>query len=224
MAELRRDDNLTADDTDLRTETGSPRIIEGDTARTRNVIMDERTQPLAGAEPVAGTTPTITDRRVIDSQVLYQGPASDAPYGAGDRTMTDERRENDAVIPASRNTNGDTLTVDAARNAEARLNRSSDRGQLDETPQADLFPSAELDRFRSRWDQVQVSFVDDPEQAVKQADELVSSVVKRISDQFAEQRSRLEQQWHTKNEAATTEELRRSLRQYRVFFDRLLSL
>ena len=86
-----------------------------------------------------------------------------------------------------------------------------------------LFPQGELQRFRSRWDQVQASFVDDPRRAVQDADNLVASMVKRIAEQFAEQRGKLEGQW-SRGDDVTTEELRRGLRQYRAFFERLLSM
>jgi hypothetical protein len=86
-----------------------------------------------------------------------------------------------------------------------------------------LFPQGELQQFRGRWDQVQASFVDDPRRSVQEADNLVASVVKRIAEQFAEQRGKLEGQW-SRGDDATTEELRRSMRQYRAFFERLLSM
>jgi hypothetical protein len=86
-----------------------------------------------------------------------------------------------------------------------------------------LFPQGELQQFRVRWDQVQASFVDDPRRAVQDADTLVASMVKRIAEQFAEQRGKLEGQW-SRGDDVTTEELRRGLRQYRAFFERLLSM
>lgn len=86
-----------------------------------------------------------------------------------------------------------------------------------------LFPQDELQEFRSRWDQVQASFVDEPRRAVEEADNLVANVVKRIAEQFADQRSKLESQWGH-GDSATTEDLRQGLRRYRAFFDRLLSM
>ena len=85
-----------------------------------------------------------------------------------------------------------------------------------------LFPDDELHNFRARWDQVQTSFVDEPRQAVEQADSLVASVVKRIAEQFANERANLESQW-AKGDNVNTEDLRQALRRYRSFFDRLLS-
>ncbi len=85
-----------------------------------------------------------------------------------------------------------------------------------------LFDQDELRDFRGRWDQVQTSFVDEPRKAVEQADTLVATIVKRIADQFAEEREKLEQQWHHGNDVST-EDLRQGLKRYRAFFDRLLS-
>jgi hypothetical protein len=85
-----------------------------------------------------------------------------------------------------------------------------------------LFAENELRDFRARWDQVQTSFVDEPRQAVEQADTLVATVVKHIAEQFAEERSKLEKQWD-RGDNVSTEELRQGFRRYRAFFDRLLS-
>jgi hypothetical protein len=77
--------------------------------------------------------------------------------------------------------------------------------------------------LRSRWDDVQAGFVDDPRQCVQQADRLVSDVVERLTAGFAQARSRLEQQW-ARGEEASTEDLRQALKRYREFFHRLLSV
>jgi hypothetical protein len=84
-----------------------------------------------------------------------------------------------------------------------------------------LFPDDELHDFRARWDHVQTSFVDEPKQAVEQADSLVANVVKRIAEQFSTERARLEKQWDS-GDNVSTEDLRQALRRYRSFFDRLL--
>jgi len=85
-----------------------------------------------------------------------------------------------------------------------------------------LFPNDELHNYRTRWDQVQTSFVDEPRRAVEQADGLVANVIQRIAEQFSNERTKLEERW-SKGENVNTEELRQALRQYRSFFDRLLS-
>jgi hypothetical protein len=85
-----------------------------------------------------------------------------------------------------------------------------------------LFPEEELQGFRSRWSDVQTSFVDEPRKAVEQADSLVANVIKRIAEQFASEREELEKQWDRGDEV-DTEALRQALKRYRAFFDRLLA-
>lgn len=85
-----------------------------------------------------------------------------------------------------------------------------------------LFPDDELHNFRAQWDQAQTSFVDEPRQAVEQADSLVANVVKRIAEQFAAERAQLEKQWD-RGDDVSTEDLRQALKRYRSFFDRLLT-
>ncbi len=86
-----------------------------------------------------------------------------------------------------------------------------------------LFPPEVARDYRSRWAAVQSSFVDDPRRAVRQGDELVAQMMKNLAESFAGERERLEGQLGQSGEA-TTETLRVSLRRYRSFFERLLSL
>jgi hypothetical protein len=88
---------------------------------------------------------------------------------------------------------------------------------------APLFSSSEANDLRARWDAIQVGFVDEPRQAVEQADKLVAGTMKRLAEIFAEERSKLEAQWD-QGENVSTEDLRLGLRRYRSFFSRLLSL
>jgi len=77
--------------------------------------------------------------------------------------------------------------------------------------------------LRSRWDDVQAAFVDDPKECVQKADVLVAEVVEQLTTGFSEARSRLEAQW-ARGEDASTEDLRLALKRYREFFQRLLSV
>jgi hypothetical protein len=90
-------------------------------------------------------------------------------------------------------------------------------------PLAALFAPDAAQDFRSRWDAVQIGFVDDPKQAVRQADELVAQVMKSLSDTFSAERAKLEGQLNETG-SASTENLRMALHRYRSFFQRLLSL
>jgi hypothetical protein len=86
-----------------------------------------------------------------------------------------------------------------------------------------LFSPAEAAELRSRWDSIQVGFVDEPRRAVQEADALVSSTTKRLAEFFSGERRKLERQWDRGGELST-EELRVALRRYRSFFTRLLSV
>lgn len=88
---------------------------------------------------------------------------------------------------------------------------------------APLFSPEEAKDFRARWDVIQVSFVDEPRRAVEQADGLVAVTMKRLAEMFAAERAQLEGQWEH-GENVSTENLRLSLRSYRSFFGRLLSI
>lgn len=86
-----------------------------------------------------------------------------------------------------------------------------------------LFSAEEAANLRSRWDVIQVGFVDEPRRSVQQADSLVAAAMKRLAEQFAAERSTLEGQWDRGGDVST-EDLRIALRRYRSFFGRLLSV
>jgi len=83
-----------------------------------------------------------------------------------------------------------------------------------------LFPEDAANDMRSKWNEIQTEFVDEPRKAVQQADELVAEAIKRLSDRFADERSRLEQQ----GVRGDAEQLRIALQTYRSFFHRLLAI
>ena len=86
-----------------------------------------------------------------------------------------------------------------------------------------LFEEDAARKFRSRWLAIQSKFVDDPGDSVKQADNLVADVIKNVTMNFANRRVSLEKQWNG-GDNTSTEDLRIALKQYRSFFDRLLTL
>jgi hypothetical protein len=86
-----------------------------------------------------------------------------------------------------------------------------------------LFSTDETKSFRSRWDTVQGGFVDEPRQAVEQANVLVAEAMKRLAEIFAAERTRLDGQWD-RGDDVSTEDLRLALQRYRSFFGRLLSV
>ena len=112
--------------------------------------------------------------------------------------------------------------VDRDVNERATENRNAEVITEDEQL-APLFSPDAAKEFRSRWDAIQSSFVDDPKRAVRQGDELVAQVMKSLAETFSNERVKLEGQLDQRDKAST-ENLRVALRRYRSFFERLLSL
>jgi hypothetical protein len=77
------------------------------------------------------------------------------------------------------------------------------------------------DVLMRQWHEVQTGFVDDPRQAVQEADGLVQQVMQQVGQRLATERAGLEQVW-SRGGDVSTEDLRQALRQYRSFFNRLL--
>jgi hypothetical protein len=107
-------------------------------------------------------------------------------------------------------------TPEPVSNAPSAINTPMDSG-----PDA-LFGSGEAGNLRTQWQEIQIAFVDEPRKSVHQADELVETVTKRLTEMFSQQRTRLEEEWD-KGEIST-EDLRKAFRRYRALFDRLLSI
>jgi len=105
---------------------------------------------------------------------------------------------------------------------EAQPNQIQERGGNGGSLQP-LLPSDMTQTFRARWDELQVQFVDDPQNSVAQADQPVAELIKSLAWTFASEREGLENQWN-KGGNISTEDLRIVLRRYRSFFERFLSV
>jgi hypothetical protein len=118
---------------------------------------------------------------------------------------------------------------DRAQDDRSQAASSDDRSRVaspaaPESEQLEPLFSAQLaHEYRSRWIALQGSFVDDPRQAVQQGDELVAEVMQSLAQTFADERAGLEDDLAQTGDAST-EALRITLRRYRSFFERLLSL
>ncbi len=110
----------------------------------------------------------------------------------------------------------ETRREDAPRRADERATATDDRPMP-------MFAGGEANGYRTQWDAIQTGFVDEPRKAVQEADALVATMMKRLSETFADERASLERQWG-KGDEISTEDLRVALRRYRSFFERLLSL
>lgn len=91
-----------------------------------------------------------------------------------------------------------------------------------EQPHAQLLEDHELQTILVQWKEIQAEFVDEPRKAVQDADALVAELMQRLAQMFASEREQLESRW-AGGDDVSTEDLRRGLRRYRSFFERLLA-
>lgn len=177
-----------------------------DTDKRARQPFQDTAEPMSPPEPVstvepmsaADTEPIPVDetglergRTMTDAPVIDERPADEQTT---DRQMTDE--------PMTDRPMTDKPVADRSRTGEA----------LTDEP---MFADDVADRLRTRWRELQADFVDDPEGAVRAADDVVDEMMKTI----AERRQRLTGEWQGHTD---TEELRLALRGYRSFFDTLL--
>jgi hypothetical protein len=157
-----------------------------------------------------------TDTTQQEADRGEQTPKDERPLTTADISDTerpDDREEAARSEAATRQTATSAPTDETAKATQ----------DVEATRNAPLFAEDAATELRDRWTEVQTGFVDEPRKAVEQADALVADVMKRLADSFATERQALEQQW-SKGDDVSTEELRISLRRYRSFFDRLLSV
>lgn len=83
--------------------------------------------------------------------------------------------------------------------------------------------SEDVAEFRARWADIQASFIDDPNRACEQADNLVDLVLKRLTERFTRERDDLVRRWDKGHEATDTEDLRVAMKGYRSLIDRVLT-
>jgi hypothetical protein len=127
-----------------------------------------------------------------------------------------ERPDTIEQLPAKPLTTADLAGATSELGSRQPQNGGAERS----TP---LFAPGETEQFRSVWSNIQTGFVDEPRDAVEKADELVARCIKRLAEVFAEERTKMEQEWD-RGDNVSTEDLRQALRRYRSFFDRLLSV
>lgn len=135
--------------------------------------------------------------------------------------MDEERNRQeivDVVDTSDQPAEGGPVVKETVAEHEARMSPENTQEGL-----APLFETNAAEKFRTRWLAIQSKFVDDPKASVRDADDLVADVIQGITSSFADRRGTLEKNWNGGSDAST-EDLRQALKQYRSFFDRLLSL
>jgi hypothetical protein len=138
-------------------------------------------------------------------------------YGA--ETGATETRGTETRGTETRGTGARETASDREAHTEARAPAGT---RTDDEPRERLVSADHAAAYGSRWDAVKGTFVDEPREAVAQADALVGEVLDELETLFREQRQRIERDLDS--DEASTEDLRLALRRYRSFFDRLLAV
>ncbi|MFI8825067.1 hypothetical protein [Streptomyces sp. NPDC053431] len=210
-----RDTGLGADrETDFGSERGTDREGGTEVGREQEAGTDTTTPIYPGQAFEVGSTDRDTDTPAA--------PPADADRdtgvgGAGARGAGAGDTGAGGAGTGGIGTRGVTETGGAGAGADGGGER---RSADDEAPR--LMDPGDEESFRTRWHELQSLFVDDPRQAVHEADALVADVMQRLAATFADHRKSLEGQWR-QGEDVDTESLRMALRRYRSFFHRLLS-
>jgi hypothetical protein len=142
----------------------------------------------------------------------HGGPQPDTGYDTGETSTAADTRTADA--------GGDDRSGAHGRDGHATGTGAAAQG--DPLERERLVPAQRAESYGSRWDAVKGTFVDEPRQAVAEADALVGELLEELEELFREQRRSIEQGLDA--DETSTEDLRLALRRYRSFFDRLLSL
>jgi hypothetical protein len=117
----------------------------------------------------------------------------------------------------------DLTSAGRADTQDAEVSRESEGAdEEDRNRNEPLLSPDRGEAFQGRWERIQVSFVDQPQESVRDADALVAELMQELATTFADERNRLEGEW-ARGEQVSTEDLRRALQHYRSFFQRLLS-
>ncbi|MGW7410502.1 hypothetical protein ACWGI9_43745 [Streptomyces sp. NPDC054833] len=150
-----------------------------------------------------------------------EGTSSRAPIYPGEGTATTEAPSPADEAGGGRSAADGSGTEAATTGVAGTPDTSGTSGTSDDEAPQLLMEDEDRD-FRDRWQKIQTRFVDDPREAVHDADALVADVMQTLATTFAQHKKDLEEQWG-EGEQVDTEELRRALRRYRSFFNRLLS-
>jgi hypothetical protein len=165
----------------------------------------------------------MSERDNLTTRDLADPRDGGADPAAGDETAEDMPLTREDHLDAEAREQADQPDGEAAVSTGSEIPPPTDAPAARSEAAEPLLPAEESDRFERRWHEIQTSFVDEPRQAVEQADTLVAELMQELASGFSDTRAKLEAQWDNEGEDASTEDLRVALTRYRSFFNRLLS-
>jgi hypothetical protein len=164
---------------------------------------------------------TVTGRREAE----YRDPAISEehaePAREGDRGADDVEARPDDLDESDVARSRPTMASEEEP-ARAPSDGNLAPGQGANDPVAALWATDLVERYRSQWRDLQLTFVDDPNHAMSAAASLVDEAVSSLTNTLNAQKQALDGWQVTRGE--DTEMMRVALRRYRDFLDRLLGL
>jgi hypothetical protein len=177
-----------------------------------------------------GTVDTVTDDggTAVDSkEALRADDAADSDAGVVDAEDVDAAERAADADRAATDVGSEDIadTADEAAADEGTADVGGERdelmpGEMAAEPVGSLWSSETAGTLRSRWQELQLRFVDDPRGVVTEAQLLVGEAVEGLTTSLTDQQRELDG-W-TAGGDGDTEQLRVALQRYRDFFDRVL--
>jgi hypothetical protein len=169
-----------------------------------------------------GSTTERADNEPAETDPAETDPAGTGPAGStpADSEPAAEAEPPDVTVPDVTGVPA-TAEVPAPRAADAAFTGPPDGDTPLDGP---LLPDAT--QLRGNWQQVQVSFVDDPRGSVAEAAALVDHAAQALVGALQQRQRRLRESWDTADAAAGgaslgTEELRVAMQRYRTLFNHI---
>ena len=178
-----------------------PTFSEAERDTRRADSGTDRDPEVVSARNDDGSADAIADRDVDDDDVDM------------DRT---EAAVDDAPVTVDDNTTvaGEPATSEAADQRDELL-----PGETGAAPVGDLWAADSADDLHSRWQELQLRFVDDPRGVVIEARSLVAEAVQSLTAALSDRQRDLD---GLASSNGDTEQLRTALQRYREFFDRVV--
>jgi hypothetical protein len=179
------------------------------------------TQRVDAEQPRAGGVPRDEARDDVGSRdvgLRDTGAPEDAPMPAVAYQLAGERAGDADETRAT----DQPAAMDETRAAGHIHHDELMPGDVPEQQLSGLFEQHAAERFRDRWQRVQMHFVDDPKSAADQARRLVDDVFAAARAALDEKRRALDS-WRSE-QSDDTEQLRVAVRGYRDFLDGMLGL
>ena len=178
-----------------------PTFSEAERDTRRADSGTDRVPEVVSARNDDGSADAIADRDVDDDDVDM------------DRT---EAAVDDAPVTVDDNTTvaGEPATSEAADQRDELL-----PGETGAATVGDLWAADSADDLHSRWQELQLRFVDDPRGVVTEARSLVAEAVQSLTAALSDRQRDLD---GLASSNGDTEQLRTALQRYREFFDRVV--